>query len=125
MPSGERASFLRENLMNRFQPFIGRVVMRERCDEAALLETTGITPRYLPDVFDELDEMEFTLPLKGEKGLVFSAVLEAGRIQRILLGWVGPDDPEDFMRPLDEAGIGEALEITGDALIRFLEAVTG
>ena len=110
--------------MKRFQPFVGRAVDRPRLDGTGVLEKAGLVPRYLPDAFEEFDEMEFLLPFQEEKKLVLSVALEQGRIQRMLFGWVGPGDPEDAMRSLDEEGLTSALELHGAALIEFLEEVT-
>lgn len=110
--------------MDRFRCFFGCEVNRRRMDPA-LFEEAGIAPRYLPDEFESFDEMDFLVPLDGEKRLVVSAALEEGKIMRILLGWVGPDDPDDAMHPLDEEDLGQALEMNGDALVGFFEKITG
>ena len=45
--------------------------------------------------------------------MVLSVALEQDRVQRILLGWVAPDDPDDAMRSLDEKTLARALEKNG------------
>jgi len=100
-------------------------VERARFDDAALFDETGVVPRYLPDAFEEFDEMEFILPFEGDRKLVLSLALEQGKVMRILLGWVAPDDPDDFMRSFDEEGLEKALTLRGDALVRFMERATG
>lgn len=110
--------------MERFRKIFGRSVNRSRLDDASLLEGAELTPRYLPDAFDEFDEMEFLCPLEGDRKLVLSAALEQGKIMRILFGWVGPDDPDDAMRRLDEEELKKILDGKGPALIEFLEAIT-
>jgi len=110
--------------MERFKAFVGRQVRRTRCDDGKILAKAGLVPRYLPEEFHEIDEMEFAVPLEGEKTLVLSAALEQGKIMRILLGWTAPGDPEDFMRPLEDDAVARALELRGDDLLRFLEDVT-
>jgi len=110
--------------MKRFQPFVGRVVDRSRLDEATVLEARRIEARYLPDSFEEFDEMEFLAPFEGQDKLVFSVALEQGRIMRILLGWVQPGDPDDAMRSLDDAGIERALALQGEALLGVLQEIT-
>lgn len=93
--------------------------------DPALFVEAGIAPRYLPDEFEAFDEMDFLAPLDGERRLVVSAALEEGKIMRILLGWVGPGDPDDAMHALDEEGLGKALELNGDRLVGFFEKITG
>lgn len=111
--------------MKRFQPFVGSVVERARLDDPVLFDDTGIAPRYLPDVFEEFDEMEFLAPFEGDRKLVFSLALEQGKVMRILIGWVEPDDPDDFMRSFDEEGLRKALDLQGEALVRFMERTVG
>jgi len=110
--------------MERFRRFFGCPVNRKRMDDPALFEETGLEPRYLPEAFDVFDEMDFLAPLEGERRLVLSAALEEGKIMRILLGWVGPADPDDAMHRLDEEGIASALQLRGDDLVRFMEEIT-
>ena len=111
--------------MQRFQPFVGRPVNRTRIGESSVLEKAGFVARYLPEEFDEFDEMEFTLPFEEEKSLVLSVALEQGRIMRILIGWVGPGDPDDAMRSFDEKDLKRALDLKGDDMARFLEDISG
>ncbi len=110
--------------MERFRRFFGREVLRARIDEGDRLEVAELEPRYLPEAVDSFDEMEFTAPLEEEKRLVISAVLEEGRIMRLMIGWIGPDDPEDHMNSLDEEALEKALSRHGEKLVRFFEEIT-
>jgi hypothetical protein len=112
------------DIMKRFRVFFNREVIRERLDDTELLTRAGLKVRYLPEVFEDFDEMEFLAPLEEGKDLVVSMALEQGKIMRLMLGWVGPDDPEDEMRSLDEGGVQQVLERYGDALTEFLKAIT-
>ncbi len=110
--------------MKRFQRFIGSSVIRERFGATKVLEDAGLDARYLPDEFDDFDEMEFLAPFEGDKKMVFSVVLEEKKIKRMSLGWVGPEDPDDAMRGLDDDEIQRALELRGEAFVRLLDEVT-
>ncbi len=111
--------------MERFQIYVNRKVERKNIDGSAALREAGFVPRYLPDAFEDFDEMEFLLPFEGDKKLVLSIALEEGGIKRILIGWVGPDDPDDMMRSLDKAGLKKALDLQGGSVSRFLDEITG
>ena len=110
--------------MERFRAFIGRLVDHTRLVESLPEAWPGFEARYLPERFEEFDEIDFALPYEGERRLVVTAALEQGRIQRILLGWIAPGDPEDAMRSLPDADLARALEMRGDELVRFFETVT-
>jgi hypothetical protein len=43
--------------MQRFQPFVGRPVNRPRIDESSVMKSACLVPRYLPEEFEEFDEM--------------------------------------------------------------------
>ncbi len=111
--------------MERFQVFIGRILDRSRLDNREALERAGLEPRYLPESFDEFDEVDFVAPLDGPNRMVLSVALEQGRIGRIILGWVAPDDPDDAMRSFDDEGLQRALGANGDRVVAFLDEVLG
>ncbi len=117
--------------MERFQAFIGRTLERARLDNQEALGRAGLEPRYLPETFEEFDEVDFLAPLEpegpldGRNRMVLSVAIERGKVQRILLGWVAPGDPEDTMRRLDEETLGRALEMNGDRVVAFFEEVLG
>lgn len=110
--------------MKRFQEFIGRAVNRNRCDDGALLGPAGLEPRYLPEAFDEFDEMDFLAPYEEGRSLVLSVALEQNRIQRILIGWAAPGDPDDAMRTLGDEELARALDAKGDDFRNFLAGIT-
>ena len=66
------------------------------------MKSLGITPRYIPDSFEYLDEMEFLLDYKPEIKIVFTVAVEGVSIKRMMFGWVGPDDDEEAFHPLQE-----------------------
>ena len=109
--------------MERFRRFFGCEVQRERLDDAGRLAEARLTPRYLPDAFEDFDEMEFLAPFEGDKRLVISLALEQKKIMRVLFGWTGPDDPDDQMRSLDEEELKRALDLQGERLSVFLEGI--
>jgi hypothetical protein len=110
--------------MKRFQEFIGRAVDRGRCGDAALLGSAGLEPRYLPETFDEFDEMDFLAAYEKGRSLVLSVALEQKRIQRILIGWAAPGDPDDAMRTLGDEELAKALDVKGDDFKNFLAGIT-
>lgn len=116
--------FIEEITMDRFKPFFGLTLNRKAMDEPFLLETTGLSPRYLPDAFDDLDEFDYLLPFEGDKKLVFSAVVEMGKLKRVIFGWVGPEDDEDELRPLTPDELKRGLDLQGRQVAMFLEAIT-
>jgi hypothetical protein len=110
--------------MERFKPFMARPVKPERLKDPALFEGTGAEPRYLPETLAAFDEMEFLAPYEGDRKLVLSVALEEGRIQRILMGWVGPGDPEDAMRSFDEQELEGVVDSHGEVFAVLLEKIT-
>ena len=113
-----------KTVMERFRRFFGCKVVRSQLDDVSLLEQSGLEARYLPEAFDEFDEMEFLLPWEEDRKIVLSAALEQEKIMRILFGWIGPGDPEDAMRKLEEEDLKKVLAEKGPLLLAFLESIT-
>jgi hypothetical protein len=103
---------------------MARAVDPKSLKDPSLFEGIGVVPRYLPETLEDFDEMEFLAPYEGDKKLVLSVALEEGKIQRILLGWVGPGDPEDAMRSFDEEELERAAASGGKVFETLLEKIT-
>jgi len=109
--------------MQRFQKFIGREVDFDRLKESPDLGPAGATVRYLPDELDDLDEMEFGAGSWEEKEVIFTLVVERGRLARISLGFIPPGGSEDDMMAFTEAQLKDVLAAKGDALESFFESI--
>ena len=109
--------------MKRLQRFLGRAVDLEAARDADLLGRLGIEARYLPEALEDFDEMELGLGLVGDRTVIFTLVLEKGRLGRISLGYV-LDPQDDDMRAFSESELAAVMDERGEALLAFVAAVT-
>jgi hypothetical protein len=110
--------------MKRFQGFIGKTVNHAVVQDENVLSSLGVEGRWVPDELEDFDEMEFGLGQWGDRKLIFTLVVEMGKLQRISLGYIPPGGDEDDMHAFTEHELAEVLEEKGDALIQFFEKVT-
>jgi hypothetical protein len=109
--------------VQRFQKFIGRKIDFEKLKEPQSSTAAGVTERYVPDELDVFEEMEFGAgPWKGQD-VIFTIVLEEGKLARISLGFIPPGGSEDDMVAFNEAQLKEVLADKGDTLELFFESI--
>jgi len=109
--------------MQRFQKFIGRQIDLAKIREPQCLASAGVTDRYVPDEVEEFDEMEFGVGSWNEDEVIFTLVLEHGRLARISLGYIPPGGSEDDMMAFTEAQLEEVLADKGGTLSSFFESI--
>jgi hypothetical protein len=110
--------------MKRFQGFIGRAVAHAAVQDEGVLSPLGIEGRWVPEELEDFDEMEFGLGQWGDRTLIFTLVIEQGKLQRVSLGYIPPGGDEDDMHAFTEDELAQVLDEKGDALARFFEKVT-
>ncbi len=110
--------------MKRFQGFIGKTVNHAVVQNEGALSSLGVEGRWVPEELEDFDEMEFGLGQWGDRKLIFTLVVEMGKLQRVSLGYIPPGGAEDDMHAFSEAELAQVLDERGDALIRFFEKVT-
>ena len=88
------------------------------------IKSLGITPRYIPDSFEYLDEMEFLLDYKPEIKIVFTVAVEGESIKRMMFGWVGPDDDEEAFHPLPEEELQNFFTEKEKIILAFFDRLT-
>ena len=79
--------------------------------------------RYLPDEIESFEELEFGLGSWRAQEVVFTIVVEDGKLARISLGYIPSDGSEDDMRAFTEQQLETFLNEEGGTLERFLKAV--
>jgi hypothetical protein len=109
--------------MQRFRRFIGRRVDFNRIKNNQDLTSAEVTSRYLPDELEEFDEMEFGAGVWEGHDVVFTLVVEHGRLARISLGYIPEGAPEDDMMAFSEIQLSEVLAIKGKVLESFFESI--
>lgn len=110
--------------MKRFQPYINRTVNHNATKDGSLLSSLGVEGRYVPDTLEDFDEMEFGLGEWEGRKVIFTLVVEEGKLQRVSLGYVPEDGDEDDMVAFSQADLARVLEAKGDILTEFFEKVT-
>jgi len=110
--------------MKRFQGFIGKAVNHAAVQDDGVLSSLGVEGRWVPEELEDFDEMEFGLGQWGDKTLIFTLVVELGKLQRVSLGYIPPGGAEDDMHAFTEAELAQVLDEKGTALIQFFEKVT-
>jgi hypothetical protein len=110
--------------MKRFQGFIGKAVNHAAIQDEDIMSSLGVEGRWVPDELEDFDEMEFGLGNWGDRKLIFTLVVEMGRLQRVSLGYIPPGGAEDDMRAFAPEELAKVLNEKGTALLRFFERVT-
>ena len=106
--------------MKRFEKYLSRSLAEGFLKEDAKLENLGIEKRYVPDQIEIFDELEFGLGRWNESYLVFTVVLEHGKLGRISLGYIPSDGDEDDLMALTQDQLDSVLELHGQKLEQFL-----
>ncbi len=88
------------------------------------MKSLGISPRYIPESFEYLDEMEFLLDYKPEMKIVFAVAVEDEVIKRMMFGWAGPDDDEEAFHPLQEKELQNFFTKEEKTLLTFFDRLT-
>jgi hypothetical protein len=109
--------------VQRFRKFIGQAIDFSRLREDQLYISSGVTVRYLPDEIELFEELEFGLGKWRDQEVVFTIVVEDGKLARISLGYIPLDASEDDMRAFTEQQLETLLNEKGGALERFLKAL--
>lgn len=110
--------------MKRLQKYIGCAIDLEAVGNEQLLSSLDVEGRYVPDEVEEFDEMEFGLGQSGDRTVIFTMVLEHGKLMRVSLGYIPPGGDEDDMHAFSETELAEILDEKGEALVGFFEKVT-
>jgi hypothetical protein len=109
--------------MQRFQKYLGRRVEAHRIKDPALLSSTGVSQRYVPEEIDDFDEMEFGAGRWEGRDVIFTLVIENGSVARISLGYIPAGGSEDDMAAFTDSQLQALLDARGDALGQFFESV--
>ena len=109
--------------MERFQKFITRKVDFQKLKQPQTYAATGVSERYVPDELDVFEEMEFGAGTWKGQDVIFTIVLEEGRLARISLGFIPVGGSEDDMMAFSEAQLKEVLNDKGDTLKSFFESI--
>lgn len=109
--------------MKRLQRFIDRAIDENVVKDESLLSSLGVEGRYVPEEIEEFDEMEFGLGHSGERIVIFTMVLEHGKLKRVSLGYIPPGGDEDAMHAFSESDLAEVMDEKGDTLANFFEKV--
>jgi hypothetical protein len=107
--------------MKRLHRFIDKAVRLESVHDEAALSSLGIEPRFVPEALEGFDEMEFGIGRFGDRKVIFTLVLQEGKLKRVSLGWVPEGGDEDDMRAFTTSELDEVMNEKGDALVRFFE----
>jgi hypothetical protein len=109
--------------MQRFHRFIGRRIDFSRLQQSQDFASAEVTVRYLPDELEEFDEIEFGAGSWQEREIVFTLVLEHGKLARMSLGYIPAGGSEDDMMAFTETQLREVLAEKGPALESFFDAI--
>jgi len=110
--------------MKRLQKYIGCAIDLKAVGDGKLLSSLGVEGRYVPDEIEEFDEMEFGLGQSGDRTVIFTLVLEHGKLMRMALGYIPPGGDEDNMHAFSEVELAEILAEKGETLVGFFEKIT-
>ncbi len=108
--------------MQRFQRFIGRNLQISRLKNTPSLTAGGVTDRYVPEELDVFEELEFGAGLWRGQDIIFTLVLERGKLARISLGYIPSGGSDDEMVAFTEAQLDDVLAEKGDLLEAFFES---
>ena len=111
--------------MKRLQGFIGKPVDHPAVKDEGMLASLGVEGRWVPDELEDFDEMEFGLGEWDNKTIIFTLVIEQGKLQRVSLGYIPPGGDEDDMVAFSEEELAKVLDEKQDALIAFFQKATG
>jgi hypothetical protein len=109
--------------MQQFQRFIGRRVDFDRIGKTLHSASSSVTGRYLPDELDDFDEMEFGAGIWEEKEVIFTLVVENGKLARISLGYIPGGGSEDDMMAFTETQLEDVLAVKGEAIEGFFDSI--
>jgi len=110
--------------MKRLQKFINRQVVLNPLKEGQWLASLGIEARYVPDVLEDFDEMEFGFGQSLGRRVIFTIVVEQEKLKRISLGYIPEDGDEDIMQAFSQQELAAVLDEKGNALEKFFEKIT-
>jgi hypothetical protein len=108
--------------MVRFKKYIEKDIRLEHLKNADKLKTFGITPKYVPDIPDEFEELEFITDF-GEQIVSIGVAILSGKIKRVMLVFFDPEDP-DNVKGLSKAQLEDFLKQKGEKLVQFFEYIT-
>ena len=109
--------------MKRLRKFIGKAVNHDVAKDDKLLSSLGVEGRYVPEELEDFDEMEFGLGRSGERSIIFTLVLEHGKLQRVSLGYIPDGGGEDNFHAFSETELAAVLDERGEILVNFFEKI--
>jgi hypothetical protein len=108
--------------MVRFKKFLEKDIKIKNIKNSNQLLTFGITTKYLLDTPDEFEEFEFTTDF-GERTISIGVAILTGKIKRVMIGFIDPEDPDNIMA-LSKEKLDEFLNQKGEKLVQFFEYIT-
>jgi len=104
--------------MEKFKKFIGKTFKLEIIKNSDFLKSCSLVCQSIPEKIEEFDELEFLI----DNIVMCVAVLE-GKIKRIMLIKVDPQNPDDCS-PLTNEELSIFLKKNEEKLIKFFENIT-
>jgi hypothetical protein len=108
--------------MVRFKKFLEKDINLGNVKNADHLLTFGIMTKYVPDTPDEFEEFEFATDY-GERAVSIGVAILAGKIKRMMIGFIDPEDPDNLVG-LSKEQLEDFLNQKGEKLVQFLEYIT-
>jgi len=110
--------------MEQFRKYIDCQLNINKVHDNAVYKKLAIKPRYIPEIFEFFDEMEFIIDYTPEKYIVIGIAIEKELIKRVMMGWAGKDEEDDAFNPLNEDELNSILDMYSEKILSLFDNLT-
>jgi len=104
--------------MEKIKKFIGKPFKLETIKNSDFLKSCSLACQSIPEKIEEFEELEFLI-----NDIVMCVAVLEGKIKRIMLVKVNPENPDDCS-PLTKEELESFLTKNEEKLLKFFENIT-